>query len=92
MNISPTFVSVCVCLRIDVLVVFIYIYIYITGWEFWFNLRELTVYRYNSFKGNNDAVDEDWDDSAVDAFYKEPISKWLSDEELARDNKNYYVV
>ncbi|KAF8087283.1 hypothetical protein N665_0593s0043 [Sinapis alba] len=40
----------------------------------------------------NDRVDTRWDDSAVDGFYKEPIPKWLSDEELARDNINYYVV
>lgn len=37
-------------------------------------------------------MDESWDDTAVDDFYKDPIPKWCSDEELARDDKNYYVV
>ncbi|KAJ0251701.1 hypothetical protein HA466_0126250 [Hirschfeldia incana] len=40
----------------------------------------------------DDAVDEHWDDTAVDDFYKDAIPKWLSDEKLACDNKNYYVV
>ncbi|XP_018457231.1 UPF0725 protein At5g63820 [Raphanus sativus] len=40
----------------------------------------------------DDGVDESWDDTAVDDFYKDPIPKWCSDEELARDDKNYYVV
>ncbi|XP_009128337.1 UPF0725 protein At5g63820 isoform X1 [Brassica rapa] len=40
----------------------------------------------------DDRVDDHWDDTAVDDFYKDAMPKWLSDEELARDNKNYYVV
>ncbi|CAA7048831.1 unnamed protein product [Microthlaspi erraticum] len=41
----------------------------------------------------NKAVDDDeWDDTGVDGFYKGPMRKWLSDEDLARDNKKYYVV
>ncbi|CAF2147902.1 unnamed protein product [Brassica rapa subsp. narinosa] len=40
----------------------------------------------------DDAVDERWDDKAVDDFYKDAMPKWLSDEELASDNKKYYVV
>ncbi|XP_033134500.1 UPF0725 protein At5g63820 isoform X2 [Brassica rapa] len=41
----------------------------------------------------DDAVDERWDDKAVDDFYKDALMpKWLSDEELASDNKKYYVV
>ncbi|KAG2249610.1 hypothetical protein Bca52824_089238 [Brassica carinata] len=40
----------------------------------------------------DDAVDEDWDDTAVDDFFKGAMPKWLSDEELATDNKQYYVV
>ncbi|CAN7070381.1 unnamed protein product, partial [Brassica oleracea var. botrytis] len=38
------------------------------------------------------AVDDHWDDKAVDDFYKDAIPKWSSDEELARGKKNYYVV
>ncbi|CAN6919318.1 unnamed protein product [Brassica oleracea] len=59
------------------------VYIYIYRWEFWFIE--------NSFKGD-DRVDDHWDDTAVDDFYKGAMPKWLSDEELARDNKKYYVV
>ncbi|KAF2587422.1 hypothetical protein F2Q70_00034301 [Brassica cretica] len=40
----------------------------------------------------DDRVDDHWDDTAVDDFYKGAMPKWLSDEELARDNKKYYVV
>ncbi|RID77878.1 hypothetical protein BRARA_A00750 [Brassica rapa] len=38
------------------------------------------------------AVGERWDDTTVDDFYKGAMPKWLSDEELASDNKKYYVV
>ena len=56
-------------------------------WSFY---KELIVYR-KLFKGD-DAVDERWDDNAVDDFYKDAMPKWLSDEELASDNKKNYVV
>ncbi|KAJ0251696.1 hypothetical protein HA466_0126210 [Hirschfeldia incana] len=40
----------------------------------------------------DDAVDDIWDAKAVDDFYKGEMPKWLSGEELASDNKSYYVV
>ncbi|KAF3538748.1 hypothetical protein F2Q69_00020748, partial [Brassica cretica] len=40
----------------------------------------------------DDAVDDCWDDTAVDDFYKDGMPKWLSDEELASDDKKNYVV
>ncbi|KAL1210612.1 hypothetical protein V5N11_006928 [Cardamine amara subsp. amara] len=40
----------------------------------------------------NEAVDNYWVDNTIDDFYKGDIPKWFSDEDLAADNNNYYVV
>lgn len=56
--------------------------------KLWIIISSFWFYR-DHLKGN-EALDDDWDDTAVDAFYKGQMPQWFSHDHLS--NIKYYVV